>query len=174
MHQLTSVVSSLFQSTISSRLYIFGNSGIEHVGFSLCRPWMALDHSLWIDAHQSSLLDPPSSCCRYYEEKGFTVICTSRILNLLALGFTITFSAFLLLFVKWSGFKSQCIKDDTCDISTVMLLTFPNLQPTKPTSAVKPNPKGQGSLSMLASPICAFPKKVRGIMWWQILYKNRL
>lgn len=64
---------------------------------------------------------------RYYEEKGFTVICMSRILNLLALGFTIAFSAFLLLFVKWSAFKSSCIQDDTCDISEVVL----NLHPWK-------------------------------------------
>jgi len=59
--------------------------------------------------------------CRYYEEKGFTVICMSRLLNLLALGFTIAFSAFLLLFVKWSALKSQCIQEDTCDISEVVL-----------------------------------------------------
>ena len=43
----------------------------------------------------------------------------SRLLNLLALGFTIIFSAFLLLFVKWSAFQSECIREDTCDISQV-------------------------------------------------------
>ena len=59
-------------------------------------------------------------CCgvfRYYEEKGFAVILVSRILNLLALAFTIMFSAFLLLFVKWRALHSECILRDTCDIS---------------------------------------------------------
>ena len=54
---------------------------------------------------------------RYYEEKGFAVILVSRILNLLALAFTIMFSAFLLLFVKWRALHSECILRDTCDIS---------------------------------------------------------
>ena len=54
---------------------------------------------------------------RYYEEKGFAVILVSRILNLLALAFTIVFSAFLLLFVKWQALHSECILRDTCDIS---------------------------------------------------------
>lgn len=56
---------------------------------------------------------------RYYEEKGFAVILVSRILNLLALAFTIAFSAFLLLFVKWRALHSECILRDTCDISEV-------------------------------------------------------
>ncbi len=64
-------------------------------------------------------LEDRLALCRYYEEKGFTVICMSRLLNLLALGFTIAFSAFLLLFVKWRALKSPCIQDDTCDISDV-------------------------------------------------------
>ena len=54
---------------------------------------------------------------RYYEEKGFAVILVSRILNLLALAFTIVFSAFLLLIVKWRALHSECILRDTCDIS---------------------------------------------------------
>ena len=54
---------------------------------------------------------------RYYEEKGFQVIAVSRVLNLLALGFTIAFSAFLLLFVRWGALRSECILADTCDIS---------------------------------------------------------
>ena len=56
---------------------------------------------------------------RYYEEKGFAVILVSRILNLLALAFTIAFSAFLLLSVKWGALHSECILRDTCDISEV-------------------------------------------------------
>jgi autophagy-related protein 9 len=59
--------------------------------------------------------------CRYFEEKGFEVITVSRILNLLALGFTIAFSAFLLLFVRWHALHSECILRDTCDISQVLL-----------------------------------------------------
>ena len=60
---------------------------------------------------------------RYYEEKGFAVILVSRILNLLALAFTIAFSAFLLLSVKWGALHSECILRDTCDISEVSLNT---------------------------------------------------
>ena len=60
---------------------------------------------------------------RYYEEKGFAVILVSRILNLLALAFTIAFSAFLLLSVKWGALHSECILRDTCDISEVSLHT---------------------------------------------------
>jgi hypothetical protein len=56
---------------------------------------------------------------RYYEEKGFQVILVSRVLNLLALGFTVAFSAVLLLFVRWDALRARCILDDTCDISEV-------------------------------------------------------
>ena len=63
------------------------------------------------------LLDIMAVACRYYEEKGFEVILVSRVLNLLALAFTIAFSAFLLLFVKWHALRSECILKDTCDIS---------------------------------------------------------
>lgn len=65
------------------------------------------------------LLNALCSTCRYYEEKGFEVIVVSRMLNLLALAFTIAFSSFLLLFVKWHAFRSECILKDTCDISEV-------------------------------------------------------
>ena len=61
---------------------------------------------------------------RYYEEKGFAVIVVSRILNVLALAFTIAFSAFLLLFVKWRALHSECIVRDTCDISEVTFLVL--------------------------------------------------
>ena len=49
------------------------------------------------------------------------MILVSRLLNLLALGFTIAFSAFLLLFVRWRALRSECILADTCDISEVAL-----------------------------------------------------
>ncbi|EIE20298.1 APG9-domain-containing protein [Coccomyxa subellipsoidea C-169] len=62
---------------------------------------------------------------RYYEEKGFEVILVSRVLNLLALAFTIAFSAFLLLFVKWHALRSECILKDTCDISEVVFDPHP-------------------------------------------------
>ena len=45
---------------------------------------------------------------RYHTEKGFAVIITSRILNLLTLAFTITFSAFLLLKVNYHVLFSDC------------------------------------------------------------------
>ena len=43
----------------------------------------------------------------------------SRVLNLLALGFTVAFSAVLLLFVRWDALRAECIMKDTCDISEV-------------------------------------------------------
>ena len=43
----------------------------------------------------------------------------SRVLNLLALGFTVAFSAVLLLFVRWDALRAECILKDTCDISEV-------------------------------------------------------
>jgi Autophagy protein ATG9 len=57
--------------------------------------------------------------CRYYQEKGFWVIVTARVLNLLALGFTAAFSGFLLLWVNWGALRAECIQQDTCDILEV-------------------------------------------------------
>lgn len=62
---------------------------------------------------------------RYHQDKGFQVILVSRILNLLALGFTIVFSALLLLCVRWNEFHAQCIEEDTCDISEVVFELHP-------------------------------------------------
>ena len=56
---------------------------------------------------------------RYYEEKGFQTILVSRILNLLALAFTIAFSGLLLLFVRWEALRDECIIKDTCDMAEV-------------------------------------------------------
>lgn len=56
---------------------------------------------------------------RYYEEKGFGVIVTARLLNVLALGFTVVFSGFLLLSVKWRALQSECVVAGTCDIAEV-------------------------------------------------------
>lgn len=64
-------------------------------------------------------LTPKSCKCRYYEEKGFGVIVTARLLNVLALGFTIVFSGFLLLSVKWRALQSECVVAGTCDIAEV-------------------------------------------------------
>lgn len=58
-------------------------------------------------------------CIRYHQDKGFQVILVSQILNLLALGFTIAFSALLLLCVRWGAFHAECVEQDTCDISEV-------------------------------------------------------
>lgn len=43
---------------------------------------------------------------RYYCDKGFWCIVTQWVVELLTLGFTISFSAFLMLFVNWSGLLS--------------------------------------------------------------------
>lgn len=63
--------------------------------------------------------DTVPNCCRYYQEKGFWVIVTARVLNLLALGFTAAFSGFLLLWVDWGALRAECIQQDTCDILEV-------------------------------------------------------
>ena len=47
------------------------------------------------------------------------MILVSRVLNLLALGFTVVFSGFLLLCVNWRALHAECIVADTCDISEV-------------------------------------------------------
>lgn len=60
-----------------------------------------------------------SVLCRYYEEKGFSVILAARVLNVLALAFTVIFSGFLLLSVKWSALHSECVVAGTCDIAAV-------------------------------------------------------
>lgn len=62
---------------------------------------------------------------RYYQEKGFWVIVTARVLNLLALGFTAAFSGFLLLWVDWSALRAECIQQDTCDILEMAVLRHP-------------------------------------------------
>jgi hypothetical protein len=59
---------------------------------------------------------PLPSRHRYWEEKGLAVAVVSRLLNLLALAFTVCMSAFLLLLVNWSGLRDECIRADTCDI----------------------------------------------------------
>lgn len=58
---------------------------------------------------------------RYYEEKGFSVILAARVLNVLALAFTVMFSGFLLLSVKWSALHSECVVAGTCDIAAVAI-----------------------------------------------------
>ena len=44
----------------------------------------------------------------YFEGKGFWCIVTSRVVNVLTLGFTIAFSAFLLLYVDWETLRTEC------------------------------------------------------------------
>ena len=72
-----------------------------------------------LDAWFTSLYD-------YYHDKGFYCIVTSRVVNLLTLGFTIVFSAWLLLFVDWRYLSTECAEDargrasagaeGTCDV----------------------------------------------------------
>ena len=119
--------------------------GIQVSVFSLCHGWHVLQLAPfeWPTAHPVylvciSIRPQPSTSnsaqrkfavrYRYYEERGFAVILVSRILNLLALAFTIAFSAFLLLFVKWQALHSECILRDTCDISEASWLAKPFMQ----------------------------------------------
>ena len=44
----------------------------------------------------------------YFEGKGFWCIVTSRVINVLTLGFTVAFSAFLLLYVDWETLRTEC------------------------------------------------------------------
>jgi len=52
----------------------------------------------------------------YMREKGFWVIITSRVLNVVTLGFTIVLSGFLLMYVNWGALTHKCIGDGSCDI----------------------------------------------------------
>lgn len=47
--------------------------------------------------------------CRYWHGRGLTAIFINGLLNVLALGFTVAFSAFLLLFVNWEALHADCI-----------------------------------------------------------------
>ena len=49
-----------------------------------------------------------ASLYAYFNEKGFACIITSRVVNLLTLGFTIFFSGFLLLYVDWEYLGGEC------------------------------------------------------------------
>ena len=58
-----------------------------------------------------------TSLYTYFKEKGFACIVTSRVVNLLTLGFTIFFSGFLLLYVDWTYLRTECAeKGSECDI----------------------------------------------------------
>ena len=90
---------------------------------SLCE-FIGISLSLW---QASSACLVAATCrthsnpvaCRYYEEKGFGVIFAARVLNVLALGFTVVFSGFLLLSVKWAALHSECVVAGKCDIAEV-------------------------------------------------------
>jgi len=62
---------------------------------------------------------------QYWEEKGFAVILTARILNIAALVFTVFASGMLLLWVDYSALKAPCIKDDTCNLWDVAIKAHP-------------------------------------------------
>ena len=54
---------------------------------------------------------------QYYKEKGFYCIVTSRVVNLLTLGFTIFLSGFILLYLDFAYLSGQCAEDgDECHI----------------------------------------------------------
>ncbi len=61
--------------------------------------------------------------CRYWHGRGLSSILISGLLNVLALGFTLVFSTFLLLFVNWPALHSECIVNDTCDIASAVIYT---------------------------------------------------
>eukprot|EP00873_Tetraselmis_striata_P025309 jgi/Tetstr1/445573/TSEL_033346.t1 len=62
---------------------------------------------------------------RYYVEKGFVVMVTTRLLSIAALAFTIVFSATLLLAVDWDALHLPCIIERKCDIMDVAFLERP-------------------------------------------------
>mmetsp|Transcript_8130 Transcript_8130/g.32062 ORF Transcript_8130/g.32062 Transcript_8130/m.32062 type:complete len:807 (-) Transcript_8130:519-2939(-) len=54
---------------------------------------------------------------QYFKEKGFYCIVTSRVVNLLTLGFTIFLSGFILLYLDFAYLSGQCAEDgDECHI----------------------------------------------------------
>ena len=63
--------------------------------------------------------------CRYWSEKGLTVVIATRVLNLAALAFTIAISAFLLLLFDWRALRSECLRSDACDIADVAVYGHP-------------------------------------------------
>ena len=66
-----------------------------------------------------------SQVYRYWEEKGFTVIIVSRLLNLLALAFTIFASGVLLLGIDYSALHADCLKKETCNVWDVAVIRHP-------------------------------------------------
>ena len=89
--------------------------------FSSPAPRLCVTHvcCIWRECAQFQPHAALPNTCRYYQEKGFWVIVTARVLNLLALGFTAAFSGFLLLCVNWGALRAECIQQDTCDILEV-------------------------------------------------------
>ncbi|KAL6756662.1 hypothetical protein V8C86DRAFT_58920 [Haematococcus lacustris] len=62
---------------------------------------------------------------RFWAAKGLAPMVLSGALNLLALAFTVAFTAFLLLAVNWTAvLTAPCVEQDTCDIMSVAL--YPN------------------------------------------------
>ena len=59
--------------------------------------------------------------CRYHEAKGFQVILVAAAAKLLTLGFTVAFSALLLLCVRWRELHAECVLADTCDLAEARL-----------------------------------------------------
>ncbi|GMH34130.1 hypothetical protein BSKO_01964 [Bryopsis sp. KO-2023] len=62
---------------------------------------------------------------RFWHGKGFYNIVLREVINLLALLFTILFSAFLLLFVKWEAIHNSCVREGTCSLSSIVDMTHP-------------------------------------------------
>lgn len=62
---------------------------------------------------------------RYWEEKGFAVILTARVLNLAALVFTVVASGVLLLWVDYAALHAQCLQQDTCNLWDVAFKAHP-------------------------------------------------
>ena len=66
---------------------------------------------------------------RYHSEKGFAVIVTSRVLNLLTLAFTVLFTAALLLLVDWGVLLSDCPEGagggEHCELAAMGVLSRP-------------------------------------------------
>ena len=59
------------------------------------------------------------------------MILVASVAKLLTLGFTVAFSALLLLCVRWKELHAACVLADTCDLSEVRL-PVPCLRPQQP------------------------------------------
>eukprot|EP00939_MAST-03C_sp_MAST-3C-sp1_P002478 g2478.t1 len=83
----------------------------------------------WMDSGASNLDLFFTEVYEYYREHGAACIVASRLTDVITLGFTIAFSTFLFLFVKWKSLL-ECDGEDTCE-SLESYISFDSLDPNK-------------------------------------------